>query len=446
VAALPRSDGGLHRIPRPLRILLGANFVSEVGSGLTLPFLLIYLHEVRHLSLGVSGLLIGAASIVAMPAGPATGTLVDRFGPRIVMVGALVLAGAGALLLILARSPVSAIPALLCFGAGNGSTWPAWSALFGVMVHDEDLRPRVFARSFQLLNLGLGVGAVIAGIFVRAAEPSSFVLIYLVDGVTYGSVILALLLLPSRVFARRQDPQESQPGHPRGGYREVLADRRFRRYLLAIGALALAGYSAVNAGYVGYATTVVHVRPSVIAWAFGVNTGLIVLIQPLGLRAVHRMRRTTALALCACLFAAAWVVLGVSGAFPRKGAGDALVIAMFAVFAVGEVLLSPVAGPLVSAMARPGLLGRYNAASASVFSVTSVIGPTLAGAMLEARLGDEYLAVLVGCCAACVMALAPLRRTLSPELDNAPSARRRAGPTDVEQATVLASEAEERFG
>ncbi|MGA8296513.1 MAG: hypothetical protein WB770_05675 [Acidimicrobiales bacterium] len=47
------------RIPRHLRALLAANFVSVLGSGLTMPFLLIYLHQVRGISLGIAGLLIG---------------------------------------------------------------------------------------------------------------------------------------------------------------------------------------------------------------------------------------------------------------------------------------------------------------------------------------------------------------------------------------------------
>ena len=411
-----------------MRYLLAANFVSEVGSGLTLPFLLIYLHEVRHIPLGITGLLIGGTSVVAIPIGPLTGVLVDRFGPRLICAIALLLDAFGTAALVLAHSPLSALPVMLFYGIANGSTWPAWNALFAVMIHDEGLRPRVFARSFQLLNLGLGCGSVIAGAIVHVSQPSSFEVIYLVDGVTYLAIVAALLVLPAAAFARAtHHHSDEKPRHPRGGYREVFSDRRFRRYLVSMGLLAFAGYAALNAGLVGYATVVVHVQPYVIAWAFAVNTALIVIVQPLALRIVGHMRRTAALSVCALFFASAWAVLAVSGQFPGSDVGKVLVVAMFAVFALGEVLLAPVGAPIVTMMARPALQGRYNATASSIYTVTNVIGPAVAGTMLGAGLGDVYLGILVGCCAAAIVGFQWMRRSLSPEIDNAPGTRSAPG-------------------
>ena len=58
------------RLPGTLRVLLAASFVSAIGSGLTLPFLVIYLHQVRHIPLGISGLLIGGVAVLALPVSP----------------------------------------------------------------------------------------------------------------------------------------------------------------------------------------------------------------------------------------------------------------------------------------------------------------------------------------------------------------------------------------
>ena len=149
------------------------------------------------------------------------------------------------------------------------------------------------------------------------------------------------------------------------------------------------------------------------------------------------MRRSTALSICALFFATSWIVLGISGVFPRTSTGNDLVIAMFFVFALGEVLLSPVGGPLVSMMARPGLQGRYMATSSSIFTLSNVLGPAIAGAMLGAGLGDAYLGILVGCCAAAVIGFQWMRRTLSPEIDNAPSFR----PDEAVSKTGVAEEA-----
>ena len=412
---MPQSS---ERIPGHIRALLAANFVSVLGSGLTLPFLLIYLHQVRGISLGVSGLLIGGTSIVSIPIGPATGMLVDRIGPRIVSASALVFESLGTLGLILVHSPVSALPVMVIYGIANGATWPSWNALFAVLVADEHLRPRVFARSFQLLNLGLGIGAVVAGSLVHVSDPGSFVRIYLIDGFTYAAVVGALIVMPSRVFARPLASAHAAPEHPKGGYRAVFADRRFVRYLVATALMMFAGYAAVQTGFVGYATSVIHAGPSVIVWAFAVNTGMIVVLQPFALRLVGRMRRSSALSLCAALFGMSWIVLAIGGQFPSAFAGRALVVAMFGVFSLGEVLLSPVGGPIVTMMARPELQGRYSATASSVVTVMNVLCPVFAGALLGAGLGDIFLGVLIGCSAAAIAAFAWMRESLSPEIDN----------------------------
>jgi MFS family permease len=407
------------RIPTHIRALLAANFVSELGSGLTLPFLLIYLHQVRGISLGIAGLLIGGTSLVSVPIGPVTGMLVDRVGPRIVCASALVLEALGTLALILVHSPLSALPVMLIYGVANGATWPSWQSLFAVLVPDEHLRPRVFARSFQLLNLGLGIGAVVAGSIVHVSDPGSFVRIYLVDGLTYAAVVGALAVMPASVFVRPTPSQHAAPEHSKGGYRAVFADRRFVRYLVAMTLMMFAGYAAVQTGFVGYSTTVVHAGPSVIAWAFAVNTGMIVVLQPFALRLVSRIRRSTALSWCAALFGVSWIVLAIGGLFPRTIAGSALVVSMFGVFSLGEVLLAPVGGPIVTMMARPELQGRYSATASSVVTVTNVLCPAFAGALLGARLGQVFLGVLIGCCAAAIAAFVWMRESLSPEIDNA---------------------------
>jgi MFS family permease len=342
------------------------------------------------------------------------------------------------------------------FGLGSGMAYPAWFALLSVVSKDESARPRMFALNFQLLNLGLGIGAFIAGLAVHVANPTSFVAIYLGDAGTTMLVVIVLAVLPARAFAVEREPAAmvagrgqragdrtpgvparepadggESAGRPGGGYRQVLSDRRMLRFLVSTTVLAIAGYGAINAGVVGFATTVVHVTPRTISLAFAANTAFIVVAQPLGLRFVLLMRRTTALSLVAVFFAASWVMLGVAGFWPRSLAGDGITIGMFVVFAAGEILLSPVQGPLVNEFAPPELRGRYNAAATTVYSLASVISPAVAGIMLGAALGPEYLALLVGCCLASVFGFRWLRASLSLDEDQAPggSAREvRAAP------------------
>ena len=91
----------LPRRPEARRILLGT-LLSAVGRGLTLPFLFIYLTDVRGLSDPRAGLVIGWFGAVTLALSPLGGTLIDRFGARRVVLPCLVVEaiGTGSLALV----------------------------------------------------------------------------------------------------------------------------------------------------------------------------------------------------------------------------------------------------------------------------------------------------------------------------------------------------------
>src|SRR5438270_12025645 len=66
-------------LPRPVLVLQGGNALSYFGTGLILPFEIIYLHAVRGFSTGTAGLVlatvVGTAALVAV----LSGALLDRF-------------------------------------------------------------------------------------------------------------------------------------------------------------------------------------------------------------------------------------------------------------------------------------------------------------------------------------------------------------------------------
>ncbi len=409
--------------------------MSSIGGGLTLPFLVIYLHQVRHIPLGISGLLIGGVAVLALPVSPLAGALVDRVGAREVVLVTMVLQGLGIAALVTVHSVMTALPAMFVFGLGQAAAWPTWNALLGVMVDDDKVSRLAFARNFQLLNLGLGIGAIVGGLVVHVRNPGTFVAVYLADGTSNLIVVAALALLPRSAFRSmrhagtaalaEEGGAEANPSDQarRRGYRAVLGDGLFRRYLVTMTILMIAGYAALNTGFVAFATSVAKAGPGTIAAAFAANTAFIVLAQPLALRIVSRTRRTTALKMVAAAFAACWVVLASAGLMPGSETARALVIATLVVFAAGEVLLSPVSGPLVNNLAPPALRGRYFAASAMCITVANVLSPAVSGAAIGAGFGIFLLGFFVTCCGAAALGAQWLGRALTPAQDNAPESR-----------------------
>jgi MFS family permease len=117
-------------------------------------------------------------------------------------------------------------------------------------------------------------------------------------------------------------------------------------------------------------------------------------------------RRTRVLLVMSALWAASWVMLGLTGVVPGTIAAAAGVLVFHALFALGETLLQPTIPAITNDMAPDHLRGRYNAVSAGAFQAGTILGPVAAGVMLNHHWPSAFIAMLVvGCAAMALMAL-----------------------------------------
>ena len=75
-------------LSRELWTIEAGVFLNMLGYGAVLPFEIIYLHDGRGFSLGIAGLVVGTVTGAAVVTAPLAGPLIDRFGARVVTVGA----------------------------------------------------------------------------------------------------------------------------------------------------------------------------------------------------------------------------------------------------------------------------------------------------------------------------------------------------------------------
>ena len=394
------------RLPDVVRRYLVAIAVSRFGTGLTLPFTLILLHEVRGIDLPTVGLLLALPGVVGLLAVPFSGSLVDRVGPRTVLRVCLVLQAVGTTGTVLAHTPGQALVPLLLTGLGLGPSFPASNALLTGLVDDQALAGRAFGVQFTVINAALGVGTLVAAAVVDVHRPSTFVALYLTCAAT---CFVEWLLLPpaaARVVAHDDHPPS---------YGEVLRDPVFRQVCLISLLLAMTGYAALDSGLPAYARVEGGVSPSTIALSYTVNTVLIVSLQLPVLRWIASWRRTRALAVAAVLWAASWALLGL--------AHSAVAVLVFsALFGLGEVFQAPAMQPLVNALSTDRLRGRYNALSGSMFSIAFVVSPALSGFLIGNGLGTLWISGLTAGSLLTALLALRLRRRLSSQQDGVPVA------------------------
>lgn len=388
------------RLSPDVRRLLLSVAVGRLGTGLTLPFTLILLHEVRGIPLPTVGLVLAVPGVVGLAAVSYGGTLIDKVGPRPVLRSSLLLLAVAMAGLGFVRTPAQAAVVLLVQGVALGPTFPATSALLSGLVTPRQEK-RAFGVQFTVLNAAIGVGALAGAALVDVDRPLTFELLY----VTAAALQAVQALLLPAAAKRVRDAEAVAPS-----YREVLADPTFRRLLLVSLLFALTGYASLDAGLPAYATVVGDVDPSAVALSFTTNTVLIVALQLPVLRLVARWRHTRALLVASTVWAASWLLLGASQAVWS-------VLVFGALFGLGEVFMAPALQPLVNALATDRLRGRYNALSGSMFSVAFVVSPALSGLLIGLGLGWLWIGGLVGGCALAVVLTLRLRASLTDAQD-----------------------------
>ena len=187
--------------------------LNALGNGLVLPFLFIYLHEVRDMSPAVSGLIVGTNSAVSIIAGPAYGALIDRIGPRRTLTIALGLMACGFASYPLVHEPWQGFLAAAVAGLGNGGFWPSQSTLVAGLTPPERMHA-AFAMQRIVMNLGIGLGVVIGGLIASTSAPGSFTLLFLADASTFVIFGLVLRLVPDRGQPRDAGAAGRRVRHP----------------------------------------------------------------------------------------------------------------------------------------------------------------------------------------------------------------------------------------
>ncbi|MGC4808471.1 MFS transporter [Micromonospora sp. DT233] len=417
--------------PEARRMLVGTIF-SSLGHGLTLPFLFIYLSEVRHIPSGIVGLLIGWFGLLTLVVTPFGGTLIDRLGARRVVLPALLLEAAGLGAIALVGTVWQAWAALTLAGLGGAVIWAGQNTIMTSLTGESE-RQKIFGFQFALLNLGIGVGAAISGSIVDVNRVETFQFIYVLDMLCYLGPFLILFSMPT--VGLRLVERDPAAGTREKGYAEVWAHRPFRRFMMFSVLLTVSGYAQFEVGFTGFATKTIGVSPAVIGYSFTANTLVIVLAQLLVIKRLQGRSRSRALAGVGAIFGLAWLILGATGYVEGTSAAlsAAGVIAFGAIFAVGETLLAPTNPALANALATDELRGRYNALASMAWGISGIIAPVSAGPLLQLGLGWLWIIlVAAGCLGASLLALS-LRGLITAEQDGraAETTPTRVGPVAV---------------
>lgn len=386
------------------RIHVG-NALSAFGLGFTVPYLYVYVAQVRGLGAMTAGLVLTVFAVAALIVLPFAGRAIVRRGPLPVLLAALITAALGALSLGLAGHAETVLLSAAALGAGQAVMQPALATMI-VDCSTSETRSRAFATQFFLQNLGLGVGGLIGGHLVDTSSATSFTLLFAIEAAVFLLlvVVMATLRLPHAPRVEGAPTRSSK-----GTWKQLLGNRAMVQLCVLGFVLFFACYGQFESGLSAYGVEAAGISTSALGTALAANTAMIVVAQFAVLKFVERRKRSRVIAAVGIIWSVAWIVAGYAGlGHGSREMATAAFISTYALFGLGEAMLSPTVAPLVADLAPEGMAGQYNSAFALVKQLALAVGPAVGGPMgaslhtpyivtfLLFSLGITYLAVRLG--------------------------------------------------
>ena len=366
----------------PLLIGLG---IDAFGSGCAGPLMLLFYVRVAEIELSTAGVMLSLATAFSIVIPAAVGHIVDRVGPRAIVVGSQIAQGIAFLGLLFARS----LPLLfLCALVAVAGARAFWSSIFSLLADVGEVRDRDrwYGLAGMMQAAGAGLGGLAAGALLAIGGDTPFLVAMGFNAITYA--IAAVLL--TRVRLRRHQAADAD---------EKAEPVKLRKDLPFVGLTVANTVLALCSMMIGFGLPL-YVAEALPApeWIVGVLLAGVSVVLATGQTLVVRLsepyRRTRVLVLGALL----WSVWGVlmAGLFHLP---TVLVVPMLIlgtlVFAAADLLHAATSNALAAAAAPDSARGRYLSYWQYSWTFGGVIAPAYFAWLFDARPDLPWLVLAV---------------------------------------------------
>lgn len=369
----PRVERSSRRSWLALLVALG---VDNAGSGLFLPLVLVYVTRVVGLPVTVAGTVVAAGTAAGLLVPAVAGRLVDRVGPKPVVVAAQGVQAAGVVAYLLARgAPGVAVGALL-LAVGFQLFY---SSLFALIADVAPPGPRdhAFAVVDMVRAGAFGAGALIAGGLLTVLDGSALRVALAADAVTsvVAALVVVLVVRPRRHHAEHSAaaPDDGADGAPADRPPSVLRDRPFLVLTVAAALISLPG----DVFLIGLPVLALD-QLDAPAWVPGVCVAVLTLATSTAaaavVRATARWSRIRVIGIGAG-GTLVWCVLVAAALVVPSAWAAAWLVASTVVLAAASLLVATRPNAVAEAAAPARSRGRYLAAFQYAFTSATLAAP-----------------------------------------------------------------------
>jgi MFS family permease len=351
--------------------------VDAFGSGLFLPFSLLYFHHVGGLSLTQAGLGLSIAMLMAVPAPLFAGVLLDRSSPKRIMLLTNTARVAGFLGFLFVHDLWALIAVALLVAVSDRLFWVAHPALVAELAGSGG-RDRWFGLTTALRCAGLGTGGLLAGLVISDLGTLGYQSLAIANAISYA--VAALLISRLEIPSHGQIPLAASVSR-QGGLKAVLADRAFCG-LVAINLLFGIARTVILVGLPVFTVQVLDAPAWLAGALYATYTVIIALGQTSVVRRLEGHRRTRALMFAAVLWAMSFLLLASASLLPPVLLAGFLFV-VTGLYTAAVVLHAGVIDALVVEAAPDRLRARYVGVYHLSWAVANAMAPGLFSILLS---------------------------------------------------------------
>jgi MFS family permease len=362
--------------------LLAGLAIDSFGGGCAGPLLLLYFLRVAEIPLGTAGTLLTVATLFSIAAPALVGVVIDRVGPRILVVGSQFAQGLAFVGFFFGRSLWLLF---LCALVTTFGQRVFWSSIFSLLsdVADEGDRDRWFGLGGMMQAGGFGLGALAAGALLAIGGDTPFLIAVALNAVTF--FLAGLLLLRLHPSHHERQAQDTGPAP------QLRKDKPF---LILIGANSVLALCTMLLG-VGLPVYVADALPAP-EWMVGVLLAAVSVVlatgQTLVVRHTEGRRRTNVMIVAGVTWAVWGLLMASLLHIPTALVVPGLILAT-AVFAFADVLHAATSNALAAAVAPVLGQGKYLSYWQYSFTFASVLAPAFFAQLFEVRHEFPWLAL-----------------------------------------------------
>jgi MFS family permease len=386
--------------PRKFWIVVAVTFIDSIGGTMLYPFFSLYITKKFEVGMTEAGLVLGIFSLAGLFGQMIGGALTDKFGRRKLIIFGLVFSALSTLTLGLVKNFAVLIPLAIVIGLLSDLAGPARNAMVADLL-PEHQRHEGFGIMRVVGNLAWIIGPTIGG-FVAAR---SFLALFITDAIISCVVafLFYLFVAESKPKGKTNEPQESFV-QTFIGYRKVLTDWAYMAFLFACMMMGLVYQQLYNSLSV-YLRDNHGTTEGQYGFLLTASAIVVILFQFSIMRAIKNKPPFSMMAFGTIFYMIGFSMFGYVNAYW-------LFVTAVVIITIGEMLVVPTSQSIATNFAPEAMRGRYMGMFGMTWTIPGVIGPVLAGIMIDGNNPDKLWIIGGMLCGISVLAFFGLQLAL----------------------------------